>query len=101
MASVPLPAQRKGWLDASAWTTSRRSSRERPNASISRGDVWPGGGPAAAARTAGETSTGPGIIRRGAVSTEGCYQPGDQRRGGEKKKRGRPEDVSVVPVSPG
>ena len=65
MARVPLPARMNGWLAGPARQTSRIRSIERPNASIRRGDVWLGGGTEAAARTAGESSTGPGIMSRG------------------------------------
>jgi hypothetical protein len=69
MARVPLPARMNGWLASSARQTWRMRSMDVPKASIRRGDVWPGGGADEAARTAGETSTGPGIINReGGVS---------------------------------
>src|SRR5689334_595945 len=64
MASVPLPARMNGWLAASACQTWRIRSSDEPKDSIRRGDVWDGGGLATAARTAGESSTGPGIMRR-------------------------------------
>src|SRR4051794_20410807 len=91
MARVPLPARMNGWPDGPERQTSRIRSIDRPKASIRRGDVWPGGGTDAAARTPGESSTGPGIMRRGVgVAMRGMVAAGSIRR--EELRQGLPQD---------
>src|SRR3954471_17681749 len=88
MARVPLPARMNGWPDGPERQTSRIRSIDRPKASIRRGEVWPGGGADAAARTPGESSTGPGIMSK--VAMGGMVAAGSIRR--EELRQSRPQD---------
>src|SRR3954451_12055316 len=92
MARVPLPARMNGWPDGPERQNSRIRSIDRPKASIRRGDVWPGGGADAAARTPGESSTGPGIIRRGGGVAMGGYRSRRRSVHGQELRQGLPQD---------
>jgi pyruvate-formate lyase-activating enzyme len=72
------PAHDERLALAEASHTARMRSRQVPKASIRPGAVCDGGGAAAASRTAGDTSTGPGIINRSrsAMAEESIAQPG-------------------------
>ena len=74
VVDVELPGMLQVAFVRSSIARGRIRSIDVPKASIRRGEVWPGGGADAAASTPGESSTGPGIIRRGVGALMAKYR---------------------------